>query len=244
MIAIARLHGGTVEPRFFQHYEKLAKPEHMPIVIERLHVDRARNECVDMMLHPETPRPPQYPGGVDLKYKECTHLLFIDDDLIVPPNGLMRLLGHDVPIVGGLYYARTEPHLPVCYRHVVDNNWVPITEFCAGLQEVDAMGAGFMLIKREVFERMSRPWFDFSDRMGEDMWFCEQARNLGYQILLDADIKCKHLQVMEIGEQHFLAHKNNGLNFQAIEGYDLKALSTQVKPYRPNQQRLLKLVQP
>jgi hypothetical protein len=242
MIAIARLHGGTVEPRFFQHYEAMVKPDHFPIIIERLHVDRARNECVDMLLHPEAPRPPQFPNGVEPRYKDCTHMLFIDDDIIVPPNGLMRLLGHDVPIVGGLYFARTPPHLPVCYRHVVDNHWVPITEFCAGLQECDALGAGFMLIKREVFEKMERPWFDFSDRMGEDMWFCEQAKRLGYTILVDADVKCKHLQVMEVGEDYFQQHKNNGLNFQHIEGYDLAALSSIVKPYRPNRDRLLRVI--
>lgn len=243
-IAIARIHGGTVEPRWFQSYEALEKPVPcLPIVIERLHVDRARNECVDMFLFPEKERPPQFPNGVDKAYKQCTHMLFIDDDVLVPPFGLKRLLSHDVPIVGGLYYQRTPPHLPVVYKHVEGTQWVPVTEFCAGLQEVDAIGFGFTLIKREVFEKMERPWFEFSDRMGEDMWFCQNAKKLGYTILVDADVKCRHLATLEVTEDYFLAHKNQGLSYQSHPTKDLKALSQEVIPYRPDRQRLLNLVQ-
>lgn len=242
MIVIGRLHGGPVEPRFWTSYEQLQKPDHLPIVIERLHVDRARNEVVDMTLNPEVPRPPQYPGGVDKRYKDATHVFFIDDDMVVPPGGLLRLLSHNVPIVGGLYYGRIPPHLPVVYRHVEDNQWVPVTEFCAGLQEVDAIGAGFLLIQREVLEKMARPWFEFSDKMGEDMYFCEEARKLGYKILLDADIKCGHLSMMEITEAHFLAHKAQGLTFQEHPSKDLATLSREVRPYRPAAKSLLRLV--
>lgn len=242
-IAIARIHGGPVEPRFWQSYEQLQKPPHLPVVIERLHVDRARNEVVDMVLHPEVPRPPMYPQGVEPAYKECTHIFFIDDDMLVPPNGLLRLLSHNVPIVGGLYFQRTPPHLPVAYRHVEGNQWVPVTEFCAGLQEVDALGFGFMLVKREVFERMDRPWFEFSDRMGEDMYFCQQAKALGYPILVDADLKCRHLAMVEITEDHFNAHKSVGLTFQDHPTMDLRTLSQEVRPYRPHTQSLLRLVQ-
>lgn len=233
MIIIARLHGGQVEPRFFTSYEQLVKPDHMPIVIERLHVDRARNEVVDMVLHPETPRPPVHPNGVDPRHKDATHILFIDDDMVVPPNGLMRLLSHNLPIVGGLYFARTEPHLPIVYRHVSGNQWVPVTEYVHGLQEVDAIGFGFCLVKKEVFQRMERPWFEFSDRMGEDMYFCARAKQLGYKIHLDGDIRCKHLATIEIGEAHFLAHKQQGLSFQSHEK-NLEELSKEVRRVKSN----------
>ncbi len=248
LIVIARVHGGNVDPKFFQSYEALVQTTAakgvpaIPAVVERLHVDRARNEIVDMVLHPERPRPPQYPEGVNPAYKQATHVFFIDDDMLLPPTALLHLLKHDVPIVGGLYFGRMQPHLPIAYRHVEDNQWIPITEFCAGLQEVDAIGAGCLLIKREVFEKMSRPWFEFSDRMGEDMYFCEQAKQLGYTILLDADVECKHIAQMEVDRQMFEAYKSQGLNFQSHPTQDIGALSREVRPYRPNRAHLRALV--
>lgn len=239
-VVIARVHGGLVDSRFWNSYETLVKPEGaLPAVVERLHVDRARNEIVDMVLNPEKPRPPQFPNGVDRRYKAATHVLFIDDDMIVPPNGLMRLLSHKEPIVGGLYFGRQPPHLPIAYRHIKDNQWIPITKFGAGLQEVDAIGFGFILVERTVLEKMQRPWFEFSDRMGEDMYFCEQAKKLGYRILLDADIKCKHLSTVEIGEEHYEAYASSGFSFQEHEA-DLRAESEKIIPYRPVKHSLMK----
>lgn len=232
-VVIARVHAGLVDARFWASYETLQRPEGtLPAVIERLHVDRARNEIVDMVLHPETPRPPSHPNGLDKAYADATHILFIDDDMIMPPNGLVRLLSHNVPIVGALYFARTPPHLPIAYRHVEDNQWVAITNYNAGLQEVDAIGAGFLLVKTEVFKKIQRPWFEFSDKMGEDMYFCLQAGKAGYTILLDGDVVCRHLSVMEVGPEHFQHFKNQGLHFQEHEK-DLRLLSEEIRPYRP-----------
>lgn len=244
LVVLARIHGGQVDPRFFQYHEQLIDFTRskgiavVPAVVERLHVDRARNEIVDMVLHPEKPRPPQYPNGVNQVYKDATHIFWIDDDMLVPPNAIVQLLRDDQPIVGGLYFGRQPPHLPIAYRHIEENQWVAVTEFCTGLQEVDAMGFGCMLVRREVFEQMERPYFEFSDRMGEDMYFCMNAQKLGQKILLDADIKCAHLATMEIGEGHFLAHKEQGLNFQPHPTIDIEAKSKEVHPFRPGRSHL------
>jgi hypothetical protein len=48
-----------------------------------------------------------------------------------------------------------------------------------------------MLITTEVLKRMSKPRFQTSwipetqDHMGEDFYFCEQARKLGYDVWID-----------------------------------------------------------
>lgn len=231
-VAIARVHSGLVDSRFWQSYEQLQRPSGtLPIVVERLHVDRARNEVVDMLLHPQKPRLPMYPKGVDPRYASITHVLFIDDDMIVPPDGLLRLLAHNEPLVGGLYFGRNPPHLPVAYRFVEDGQWIPVTKYVAGLQEVDAIGFGFMLVTREVLEKMERPWFEFSDKMGEDMYFCEQAKKLGYKVLLDGDVICRHLTVTEVGQEHYRWHQSQGFSFQDGRE-DIQKLSEEVRPYR------------
>lgn len=232
-VAIARVHGGLVDSRFFQSYEQLLKPKGtLPVVVERLHVDRARNEVVDMLLHPEKPRLPANPNGVNPAYGQATHVLFIDDDMVVPPDGLLRLLAHNEPLVGGLYFGRQPPHLPVAYRYVDDGQWIPVTNYARGLQVVDAIGFGFMLVAREVLEKMERPWFEFSDKMGEDMYFCEQAKKLGYQVLLDGDVVCRHLTTTEVGLEHYEWHRSQGFTFQEHRE-DLRTLSEEIRPYRP-----------
>lgn len=40
--------------------------------------------------------------------------LWIDDDMNVPPDGLVRLIAHNKPVAAGLFTTRTEP---VDYTH-------------------------------------------------------------------------------------------------------------------------------
>lgn len=243
LIAVARVHGNMVDPRFFQSYETLTHYANqrgirtVPLVVERLHVDRARNEIADMFLHPEKPRPPHHPEGLPALYRQCSHLLFLDDDMLFPPNVIEKLLSDDVPLVGGLYFGRNTPHLPIAYHHVEGNQWVAITKWKAGLQHVDAIGTGCMLIRRDLLEKMERPYFKFDDVMGEDMYFCERAKQLGVPVLLDGDVVCKHLRVSEVGAEDFEHHRELGLTFQQHEK-DLKAISETVRPYVPARRTL------
>ena len=55
------------------------------------------------------------------------------------------------------------------------------------------------------------PWFEFLDRKGEDMYFCEHAREAGHVIWLDLDVKCGHLGSMPIEEPHFNFLMEQGL---------------------------------
>ncbi len=65
----------------------------------------------------------------------------------------------------------------------------------------DALATGCMLIKREVLEAIrdahpgdKRPWFKCHEDSagGEDFYFCEQARALGYDIWADFSVQCSH----------------------------------------------------
>ena len=47
------------------------------------------------------------------------------------------------------------------------------------------------------------PWFEFLDKKGEDMYFCERAREIGYTIWVDTTVKCQHLSPIPIDETHF-----------------------------------------
>lgn len=89
---------------------------------------------------------------------EVTHLLWIDDDMVFPAHALKRLLGHDLPFVGGLCFDRRHPYKPVIAR-LFDKSWGfdPYTlgwlfDYPADtLLDVDATGGAFLLVKTDVF---------------------------------------------------------------------------------------------
>jgi len=56
-----------------------------------------------------------------------------------------------------------------------------------------------MLIKTSVFESLPQPWFmeDPIKEIGEDVHFCNLAREHGFQVFIDHDLS---KDVMHIGE--------------------------------------------
>jgi hypothetical protein len=149
--------------------------------------------------------------------KDCTHLLFIDCDIVFEPWMIQRLISHDKPVVCGMYpLKRTVP------GWVVNN--VPGADMQSnGLVQVREAGTGFMLIRRDVLEAMAaahpeiaylpddnenggHPRYDFfsvgpyRDRvvdrvryLSEDYYFCQRWRDMGGDIWLDTKVRAKHI---------------------------------------------------
>ena len=65
---------------------------------------------------------------------------------------------------------------------------------------VDYTGFGCMLIDARVFERLSKPWFEYEydrrknpDGFSEDQYFCNKVQEeLGFEVLLEGRILCRH----------------------------------------------------
>jgi hypothetical protein len=81
---------------------------------------------------------------------DCTHLLFIDCDLIFSAEQIERLLKHDLPVVAGFYPKKQEGKLEWVVNTLLENP-APNAE---GLQRVKYAGTGFLMIRRDVFEKM------------------------------------------------------------------------------------------
>jgi len=56
---------------------------------------------------------------------------------------------------------------------------------------VDALGLGFTLIRRDVFQKLEYPWFEFKE-LSEDFEFMYKAQKAGFKVLLDSSILCLH----------------------------------------------------
>lgn len=58
--------------------------------------------------------------------------------------------------------------------------------------------------KNDLPEYAKFPWFVMSHGRTEDMYFCENARRLGYNIWMDTSVELEHLHVLPIHRGHFL----------------------------------------
>ena len=132
---------------------------------------------------------------------DCNYLMFIDDDNPPKPDDLNKLIELDLPLVSGLYFRRNPPYEPII---MVERVGSVGTERRPDLYrngdnspfKVHSTGMGFMLIKREVIEDMLKlniPLFEIRGKVGEDIWFCLQARQAGYDIMIDPKTEVAHL---------------------------------------------------
>ncbi len=131
---------------------------------------------------------------------KVTHLLFVDDDMQFPPHSLKRLLDHDLPIVGGLCHNRRPPYAPVLMKkHEDREGWGFMYHYPKGkLVEVDLTGAGFLLVKREVFEAITvkhgeASWWQKMRGISEDFSFCLRATECGYKVHVDCGLEIGHV---------------------------------------------------
>jgi hypothetical protein len=147
-----------------------------------------------------------------LEQKESTHLFFVDADIGWEPWHLLVLLNRNVDVIGGLYPMKTMP-----IKWVV-NGFEGAEEGPDGLQEVSKAGTGFLLMKREVFEKLNvhpavkqykndigldpkydqhlKTYFDTAVRQNryysEDWTFCENWRDLGGKVWVDKRVLLRH----------------------------------------------------
>jgi hypothetical protein len=93
--------------------------------------------------------------------KSATHFMFIDADIRFQPESILQMMACDKEVIGGLYPKKA---LPVNY--VI--NLKPETKVQGDIFTVDTMGTGFLLFKREVYEKLcaAHPETKYVDDVG------------------------------------------------------------------------------
>ena len=128
----------------------------------------------------------------------CTHILFSDDDMAYEPDSLEKLLAYDKDIIGGLYNIRRLPSTFVIeYGETIKSD--EEAKLAVEPFECKAIGTGFMLVKTDVFKKLTSPFFGYkwnengSVKMSTDWFFCEKAREAGYKIWCNPTLKISHI---------------------------------------------------
>lgn len=133
-----------------------------------------------------------------------THLFIVDDDQMLPPDTVERLLKHDVDIVACNLLTRTPPFGPYMFRDanedgVANQIELPSPKVEGPLIEVHSCGTGGILIKTEVFRKLDFPFFYHDDILKTyDMYFCRNARRAGFKIHVDLSCPSGHIALCAI----------------------------------------------
>ena len=162
-----------------------------------------------------------------LKVPEATHLLFVDDDIVIPKDDSLIRMFHvleklNASIVSGLYNRRDQTG--------IERDGIPLIMMCKDegngklafcfpfaqklvppkkLIKVDIVPAGFLLIKREVFEKIPAPWFvygssEFAEKHGEDVYFSLKAAKHGFSLWVDTYVELLHFVPQFIGNPELI----------------------------------------
>lgn len=111
---------------------------------------------------------------------DCTHLLFIDADVIVNPDDVIKLINLDKDVIGGCYPKKFINWQTI--SELVKNNIDPKSlleigsEYVfnvldggdskiTGLTKVKNTGTGFLLIKKEVFKKLMLVTPSYADNL-------------------------------------------------------------------------------
>lgn len=137
------------------------------------------------------------------------YVLYLDSDMRFPPYLLEKLVAHGKDIVACNYATRRLPVKTVAFSDFATLKCI-YSHDRTGLEEVDAIGMGAMLVKTEVFRKLPQPWFNVSYLpsggmyVGEDIYFCKLAQAHGFKVWVDHDLSkdVKHIGKMEFTHDH------------------------------------------
>lgn len=147
-----------------------------------------------------------------------THVLFLDTDMVVPPDILHELLKCSMPVVGGLYFARLAPYKPVMFRRTPEGpeymQCVEKWDVKEPMERVDYLGMGATLIQTEVLARMNDRYkdtrfFQFQDGHGEDIWFCNRLKEMGVPCYVNTSIRLGHCSKYVVTADHYIQSLKN-----------------------------------
>jgi len=138
----------------------------------------------------------------------CDAISFVEEDMDIPSDTLRKFIASEEPVIT-TDYADRRTGVPLILRDTDDN--------------VIFSGMGCMLVRREVFEKMEKPYvkpmvfwkvqhpngdiewephpeIPFNGYGGQDLGFCHKIRKAGYRITEYHNIKIGHMMLVAKSE--------------------------------------------
>lgn len=187
------------------------------ICVRRTFHDFARNQMVEEFLD----------SGADI-------LWFLDSDITPSPYLLDIVKNHHEKwkVAGATYPVFMQPpgldHLEVVFTAYKKNpktgNFMAAPVPMTGRGFVDGLATGCLFIKREVIEKLSKPYFEFSYNSesreiteGEDLGFMRKLSALDIKVFTDFELACKHQKTVDLLDvsNYAMAYSNRQVEIYA-----------------------------
>lgn len=184
-----------IEKRYAESIE-LVYPD---VFVSRIFHDFARNQYVKQFLA-----------------SDCDAIWFLDSDILPPDRVLDLVKNHwdKWDLAGAPYpvwmtqegYEDKQITYCVYRKSETGPGMVPAAvPLNGGIDNVDGMATGCIIIKRHVFDKLSEPYFEFKYdektreiRHGEDLNFCYKVNELGYKFFTDYSMVCHHYKEVSL----------------------------------------------
>jgi len=199
-------------------------------LVRRIFHDYARNSIVD-----------------EFMASDCDILWFLDSDiappedildLVVEHSGQWKLAGAPYPV----FMTPPGEKNPQVLFTVYNNHggrFAPSKIPYKGQDYVDGLATGCMFIKREVIEKLEKPYFEFKYKEdsrvmteGEDIGFCKKVAKLNYKFFIDYSMVCKHYKhvcLLEMNNYAIEYANKSVLAYDASIRPQIQALAAQVQ---------------
>jgi hypothetical protein len=140
---------------------------------------------------------------------EGTHLLILDNDHVHIPNMIEQFANHaryhkEYRVIGGVNFRRGSPYEPAIFWKNPEGGKYHTMEYAFfdwnKVYECDAIGAGCLMIAKDVFNEIERPWWEWNtakyDRghfQSPDIFFSEKLKAKGIKLYGDTSICSPHV---------------------------------------------------
>lgn len=184
----------------------------------------------------------------DFLATDCDILWFLDSD-VAPPTNVLDLItesGDHWDLAGAPYpvfmtpAGYKGPQVVMCVYQQNENGLHAAAVPQSGRAFVDGLATGCIFIKRDVFSKLKKPYFEFKFEPetrfmteGEDLGFCRKVNDLGYKFFTDYSMVCKHYKNVDLLEVNNYAIDYSN---QSVLQYDARIRESVVKLATENQE--------
>lgn len=181
-----------------------------------------------------------------LKISDLTHILWLDVDQIYPYDIIKSLVEADKDVIGSVYFKRSAPYDPVVYIKNGKKD-LPYTAVDLSLSpkkplEVDGIGFGGMMVKREVYDKLGDDkWATYGKNFhiptatehkeSHDLIFCQSLQKHGYKIWVHNGVYCYHISKFPVSVDTYHKELENKRPIEPIE--DKRTETSQIAVLMP-----------
>lgn len=125
----------------------------------------------------------------------------LGDDHVFAPDTLMKLLAHEIPVVGVVCCHRKPPCAPIIFRKQTEDGkfhyWPPAEIPPSGLVRVAGCAGPGLLVRKPVLDAVGDPWMRAGvlsqEDISDDLYFQQRIRQAGFPLYVDLDTWIGHI---------------------------------------------------